>query len=103
MKKLDRVWLWAVLAVVWMGVIYALSDRPAGDFDDANDAVSSLPFASTVVHVGLYFVLSVFVLCTLVLLRPVSPRTDCVFDDLRCSRLRRAGRNSPVECRRQGI
>ncbi len=31
-----------------------------------------MPFATTIAHVGMYFVLSVFVLRTLVLLRPVS-------------------------------
>ncbi|MBC8453242.1 MAG: VanZ family protein [Chloroflexi bacterium] len=71
-KKLDRAWLWAVLAIAWMGLIYWLSDRPAGEFDDAGDATSWLPFASTVAHIGLYFVLSVFVLRALVLLRPIN-------------------------------
>ena len=70
-KKIDRVWFWAVLAILWMGVIYALSDRPAGYYDDANDVVAWLPFASSVVHVGLYFVLSSFVLRFLILLRTV--------------------------------
>ncbi len=72
LKKLDRGWLWAVLAIVWMGLIYALSDRPGGYFDDASEATSWLPFATTVAHVGLYLVLSAFVLRALVLLKPVS-------------------------------
>lgn len=55
-----------------MGLIYALSDRPGSDYDDANDAVAWLPIASTLAHVGLYFILSVFVLRTFVLLRPVT-------------------------------
>jgi VanZ family protein len=55
-----------------MGVIYALSDRPADDFDGAADATLWLPFATTIAHVGLYLVLSAFVLRTLVLWRPVS-------------------------------
>ncbi len=71
-RKLDRAWLWALLALGWMGLIYALSDRPAGDFDDASDATAWLPLATTVAHVGLYFVLSVFVLRAFVLMRPVS-------------------------------
>ena len=72
MKKLDRAWIWTVLAVGWMAFIYALSDHSAGDFDDANDAVSWLPLASILVHVALYFILSVFVLRAFVLLRPVT-------------------------------
>ena len=72
MAKLDRAWIWAVLALGWMAFIYALSDRPAGDFDDANDVVSWLPLASVVVHVALYFILSLSVLRMFVLLRPVS-------------------------------
>jgi VanZ family protein len=71
-RFLDRFWLWAVLSLVWMGVIYALSDRPAGDYEGAGGLLSWLPFAGTIAHVGLYFVLSVFVLRTLVLLRPVA-------------------------------
>jgi VanZ family protein len=71
-KKLDRVWLWTLLSLVWMGMIYALSDRPAGDYDGSNSWLSWLPFAGTVAHVGLYFVLSAFVLRALVLLRPVA-------------------------------
>ena len=53
-------------------MLYALSDRPAGDFDDANDAFSWLPFVSTLAHIGLYFVLSVFVLRAFVLANVVS-------------------------------
>ena len=72
MAKLDRSWVWAVLAVGWMAFIYALSDRPGSDYSDANDAVSWLPLASIVVHTALYLILSVFVLRTFVLLRPVT-------------------------------
>jgi VanZ family protein len=72
MAKLDRAWIWALLAVGWMAFIYALSDRPSGDFDDANDAVRWLPFASVIVHTALYFILSVFVLRAFLLLRPVT-------------------------------
>jgi VanZ family protein len=49
-----------------MGVIYALSDRPAGDLHQAVITVSYLPFASTVIHITLYLILSIFVLRTLV-------------------------------------
>lgn len=69
LNKVNQPWLWAALSVVWVGVIYALSDRPAGDFEDANETVSWLPFASFVVHIVLYAVLSAFVLRTLILLR----------------------------------
>ena len=72
MAKLDRGWIWALLAVGWMAFIYALSDRPAGDFDDANDAMRWLPFASVIVHTSLYFILSVFVLRAFLLLPPVT-------------------------------
>jgi VanZ family protein len=72
MFKLDHAWIWAVLSLGWMAFIYALSDRPAETFDDANDVVSWLPLASVLVHVALYFVLSVLVLRTLVLLRSVT-------------------------------
>ncbi len=72
MTKLDRAWIWAILALGWMAFIYALSDQPAGALDDANDLVSWLPLASVVVHVALYFILSVLVLRTFVLLRPVT-------------------------------
>jgi len=71
-KRFDRAWVWAVLAIAWMALIYALSDRPGSDFDDASEAISWLPSATTVAHIGLYFVLSAFVLRTFVLLRPVS-------------------------------
>jgi hypothetical protein len=70
--KFDRAWAWGVLAIGWMAFIYALSDRPGSDYDDANDVVSWLPFASVVVHVALYFILSVFVLRAFVLLSPVT-------------------------------
>ena len=46
-------------------MIYGLSDRPAVEFEGARDATSWLPFASTVAHIGLYFILSVFVLRTI--------------------------------------
>lgn len=72
MTKLDRTWLWALLAIVWMALIYWLSDKPASDYEGASEATSWLPLASNIVHVGLYFILSVFVLRALVLLRPVS-------------------------------
>jgi VanZ family protein len=70
--KLDRTWLWALLAVAWMALIYSLSDKPAGDYKDAGEATSWLPFAGTIAHIGLYFILSVFVLRTLILLKPVT-------------------------------
>ncbi|HIF72601.1 MAG TPA: hypothetical protein EYQ61_08620 [Dehalococcoidia bacterium] len=72
MKRLDRVWLWAVLSLVWMGVIYWLSDQPAGDYGDANRWFDWLPYTGTFAHIGLYCVLSVLALRTLMLLRPVS-------------------------------
>ena len=72
MTQLDRPWLWALLAVSWMALIYSLSDKPASDYEGASEATSWLPFATTIVHVGLYFILSLFVLRTLVLLRPVT-------------------------------
>jgi len=70
--RLDRTWLWALLAVVWMTLIYSLSDKPASDYEGAGDLLSWLPFASTIVHIGLYFTLSLFVLRTLTLLKPVT-------------------------------
>jgi len=54
--------LWAVLTALWMFVIYALSDRPAEDFN--SDSVSWIPFADKFVHVALYAILSVFSLRT---------------------------------------
>lgn len=72
MKAIDRAWVWALLAIAWMGLIYALSDRSGGSYEGASDATSWLPFATTVAHIGLYFILSVFVLRTFVLMRPVS-------------------------------
>ena len=72
LKKLDRTWLWALLAVAWMGLIHSLSNKPGSDYEGASEAISWLPFATTIAHVGMYFVLSVFVLRTLVLLWPVS-------------------------------
>jgi VanZ family protein len=71
-KILDKTWLWALIAIAWMAVIYSLSDRPGGDYEGASEATSWLPFATTIAHVGLYFVLSLFVLRAFVLLRPVS-------------------------------
>jgi VanZ family protein len=71
-KKLDRAWLWALFAIAWMALIYALSDRPGSTYEGASEATSWLPFATVIAHVGLYFVLSVFVLRTFVLLRPVA-------------------------------
>ena len=65
MNKFDRPWLWGVLSFAWMAVIYALSDRPAVDYDGVDDATSWLPFASSIAHVGLYFVLSMFVFRTI--------------------------------------
>ena len=72
MQSVDRAWVWAVLAVGWMGLIYALSDRPGSSYEGAAEATSWLPLATTVAHVGLYFVLSAFVLRALLLLRPVA-------------------------------
>ena len=71
-NKLDRPWLWGVLSFAWMAVIHALSDRPAVDYDGVDDATSWLPFASSIAHVGLYFVLSMFVF------RPSAPRNVTV-------------------------
>ena len=65
MKTFDRPWLWAVRAVAWMAVIYALSDRPAGDYEGVGGSLSWLPFAGTIAHIVLYFVLSVFVFRTI--------------------------------------
>ena len=70
MTKLDRTWLWALLAIGWMALIYSLSDKPASDYKDTGEATSWLPFAGTIAHIGLYFILSLFVLRTFVLLRP---------------------------------
>lgn len=67
MSKLDVWWSWLALSIIWMGVIYALSDRPAGDLNQVMIAVSYLPFASTFSHIALYLILSIFVLRTLVL------------------------------------
>ena len=67
MSKVDAWWSWLALSIMWMGVIYALSDRPAGDFNQVMIAVSYLPFASTFIHIALYLILSIFVLRTLVL------------------------------------
>ena len=67
MSKLDVWWSWLALSIIWMGVIYALSDRPAGDLNQVMIPVSYLPFASTFSHIALYLILSIFVLRTLVL------------------------------------
>ena len=64
-NRLDHPWLWGLLSVAWMAVIYALSDRPAGDYEGVGGALSWLPFAGTIAHIGLYFVLSVFVFRTI--------------------------------------
>ncbi len=69
---LDRPWFWGLLSVAWMAVIYGLSDRPAGDYEGVGGFLSWLPFAGTVAHVGLYFVLSVFVLRTLVSIKRIT-------------------------------
>ena len=67
MSKVDVWWSWLALSIMWMGVIYALSDRPAGDLNQVMIAVSYLPFASTFSHIALYLILSIFVLRTLIL------------------------------------
>ena len=72
MTKLDRVWLWALLAIAWMALIYSLSDKPESEYQGASEATAGLPYVTTIVHVGLYFILSLFVLRTFVLLRPVT-------------------------------
>jgi len=72
MTKLDRTWLWALLAIVWMALIYSLSDKPTSAYEGASEATAGLPFATTIAHIGLYFILSLFVLRTLILLRPVT-------------------------------
>ena len=36
MKNLDRAWVWAILAAGWMGLIYALSDRPSNAYEGAD-------------------------------------------------------------------
>ena len=63
--RLDRPWLWGLLSVAWMAVIYMLSDRPADDYEGVGGSLSWLPFAGTIAHIGLYFILSVFVFRTL--------------------------------------
>ena len=55
-----------------MALIYALSDIPAKDFDNVSSAVTRLPFTNSLVHIGLFMVLSVFVLRIFVLSRLVS-------------------------------
>ena len=66
LARLDRPWLWGALSVAWMAVIYALSDRPAIDYEGVSDATSWLPFATSFAHIGLYFVLGIFVLRTII-------------------------------------
>ncbi len=65
-SKLDRSWFWGLLSVVWMAVIYGLSDRPGSDYEGASDSFSWLPFAGTIAHIGLYFVLGVFMFRTII-------------------------------------
>ncbi|MEC9292828.1 MAG: VanZ family protein [Chloroflexota bacterium] len=72
MKHIDQPWLWGSLSIAWMAFIYTLSDTPAKDFDVARSTIKWLPFANSLVHIGLFMVLSVFVLRTLVLSRLVS-------------------------------
>ena len=69
LTKVDRIWVWALLSVAWMAAIYVLSDRPADDYKDVGDFLDWLPFADTIAHIGLYFVLSVFVFRMFVSLR----------------------------------
>lgn len=71
-KHVDQPWLWGSLTIGWMALIYTLSDMPAKDFDSTRNIVTWLPFANSLVHIGLFMVLSVFVLRTLVLSRLVS-------------------------------
>ena len=78
-KHVDQPWLWGSLTIGWMALIYTLSDMPAKDFDSTRNIVTWLPFANSLVHIGLFMVLSVFVLRTLVLSRLVSePLTACL-------------------------
>ena len=65
LARLDRPWLWGLLSVAWMAVIYALSDRPSVDYEGVSGATSWLPFAGMIAHIGLFFVLSSFVLRTI--------------------------------------
>ena len=71
-KHVDQPWLWGSLTIGWMALIYTLSDMPAKDFDSTRNIVTWLPFANSLVHIGLFMVLSVFVLRTLGLSRLVS-------------------------------
>ena len=52
--------------MIWMGVIYYLSDQPIRDFDNVNEAVKWLTFATLIVHVTLYLILSGLVLRMLI-------------------------------------
>ena len=69
MRRLDQVWLWGLLSFASMAGIYALSDRPASDYESTGDFLSWLPFSGTIAHIGLYFVLSVFVFRTFAVLK----------------------------------
>lgn len=60
--KFDRPGLWGLLAIIWMAIIYVLSDTPGADYESVKNATTWLPFATFFAHTGLYFVLSVFVL-----------------------------------------
>ena len=73
MTKLNRPWLWAPLSIAWMALIYGLSDRPAGDYEGIAEAMFWLPFASTFAHIGLYFILSVFVLRAITTTKRLGP------------------------------
>ena len=50
----------------WMGFIYALSDRPAGDYEGASGFLDFVPALDYVVHGGLYFILASLIYLTLV-------------------------------------
>jgi VanZ family protein len=67
--KLDRPGLWGLLAIVWMAIIYVLSDTPGADYESLKDSTSWLPAATFFAHTALYFVLSVFVLRFLIVLK----------------------------------
>ena len=52
--------------MIWMGVIYYLSDQPISKFDNVNEAIKWLPFTTLMVHATLYLVLSGLVLRMLI-------------------------------------
>ena len=52
--------------MIWMGVIYYLSDQPISKFDNVNEAIKWLPFTTLMTHVTLYLVLSGLVLRMLI-------------------------------------